>query len=387
MNSTSALLSKVRPIADLFVGTKHSVRVVGGAVRDLVMGVEPKDHDLATPALPQEVVALAKAAGLSVIETGLQHGTVTVVADGVPFEITTLRIDKDHDGRWATVEFTDDWKLDAARRDFTMNAMSLDMNGEIHDYFGGRKDIAMRVVRFVGDPIARIKEDYLRILRYFRFLGRMGGPIDDETAAAIEQNSHGLTTISGERIWMEMSKIFSGPDAPRVIDDMLHMFPALFAHCGVNSTTTRSDVARYTKNPVTVLASLIAGKTPAEVVNARWKLSADEFKLLQWLTATFRHSVPAPHLSEMKAHATGKPGKAWAWELAAMYNALRLMVEIDEWDVPVFPVKGQDLLDLGMKPGKVVGDTLAMMKQAWTDSDYSLNKASLLAMLPGGDHG
>ena len=185
------------------------VRVAGGAVRDLLAGVEPKDWDLATPLHPEEVIKSAEEAGFKVLPTGLQHGTVTVMVDGEPLEVTTLRVDVETDGRHADVEFTTDWKEDAARRDLTVNAMFLTMDGEVVDFFGGQQDLEDGRVRFVGNARERMAEDFLRILRFFRFHGRVGsGKFDEKDLLAIHDSTHGLAGISGERIWMEMQKIF-----------------------------------------------------------------------------------------------------------------------------------------------------------------------------------
>lgn len=168
------LLKKVPNIASIlelgkiFKANGFEIRLVGGVVRDLLLGKTPKDVDLATTATPDQMIALARTNNLRYIETGLQHGTLTFVVDGEPYEITTLRVDKETDGRHATVEYTTDWHTDAERRDLTYNAFSLDLNGNLYDYFNGLKDLKNKTTRFVGDPNKRIQEDYIRILRYFR---------------------------------------------------------------------------------------------------------------------------------------------------------------------------------------------------------------------------
>ena len=198
-------------------------RVAGGAVRDALLGVEPKDWDVATVLLPTEVMAMAERAGFDVIPTGLQHGTVTVVVDGMPLEVTTLRSDVETDGRHAEVEFVTDWKEDAARRDLTMNAMFMTVDGSVQDFFGGTEDLWEGRVRFVGHATDRIEEDFLRILRFFRFAGRMGvATFDVEALRAIKRLSPNLSRISGERVWMEMSKILSGNCVREVLERMEH---------------------------------------------------------------------------------------------------------------------------------------------------------------------
>ena len=188
-------------------------RVVGGAVRDTLAGRTVAEIDLATPRTPDQVTEALQAAGIRAVPTGLDHGTVTAVADGRSFEITTLRRDVETDGRHAVVTFTDDWQADAARRDFTINAMSLTRAGEVFDYFGGVADLRAGVVRFVGDPATRIAEDYLRILRYFRFFARYGRDVADPRAlAAIRAGVPGLPRLSVERVWSELARILSARD-------------------------------------------------------------------------------------------------------------------------------------------------------------------------------
>ncbi|HEX7391036.1 MAG TPA: CCA tRNA nucleotidyltransferase, partial [Acidiphilium sp.] len=188
-------------------------RIVGGAVRDMLAGRPLADIDLASPLPPDEVMRRLAAAGIRAIPTGLDHGTVTALIDNTGFEITTLRHDVSTDGRHATVAFTDDWREDAARRDFTINAMSMDRAGTVFDYFGGRDDLAAGRVRFVGDAATRIAEDYLRILRFFRFLARYGrGEPDAGAIAAIEAHREGLSRLSAERVWQELKSILATPD-------------------------------------------------------------------------------------------------------------------------------------------------------------------------------
>ncbi len=205
-------------------------RVVGGAVRDALDGRAVSDIDLATPRRPEAVTAALQAAGIRAIPTGIDHGTVTALVDGRPFEITTLRRDEETDGRHARVAYTDDWQEDAARRDFTINAMSMTPAGEIFDYFGGRADLAAGHVRFVGDPATRIAEDYLRILRFFRFHARYGrGEPAPAATAAIRAGVPGLARLSPERVWGELKRILAAPDPVGAVALMaeLGVLPAL----------------------------------------------------------------------------------------------------------------------------------------------------------------
>ncbi|WP_376095489.1 CCA tRNA nucleotidyltransferase [Roseomonas sp. CCTCC AB2023176] len=206
-------------------------RAVGGAVRDALAGREVADVDVAAPLPPEHVIPRLRDAGLRVHETGLSHGTVTAVRDGVPVEVTSLRRDIATDGRHAVVEWTTDWREDASRRDFTINAMSLSAEGDLWDYFGGRADLAAGRVRFVGDPATRLAEDYLRALRWFRFHARYGrGEPDPAALAAIRDAAPHLPRLSAERIWGEMKRILAAPDPSDAVARMegAGMLDALF---------------------------------------------------------------------------------------------------------------------------------------------------------------
>lgn len=206
----------VSAVFEAFNG-RDAIRLVGGCVRDMFLNVVPKDWDMATPALPSDVIKILEDAGFRPFDLSNGHGTISVVIDGETIEITTLRVDAETDGRHAKVEFTTNWELDAERRDFTWNAMSLDANGAVYDYFDGRKHLNNNEIHFVGFAGQRIKEDYLRILRYFRFAGRFNMRLDQHDLFSIISAADGLREISGERIWMEMQKIIVGPQAKRMM--------------------------------------------------------------------------------------------------------------------------------------------------------------------------
>ena len=221
----SLLTPQLIDLERLFAKKGFSLRFVGGVVRDLMLGQNPKDVDLATDCTPEEMIKLFDAAGVRYFLTGLQHGTITVHIDEtkMDYEITTLRVDEETDGRHAIVNFTQDWKLDAQRRDLTINAMSLDFQGKLYDYFEGQLHLEERKIVFVGDPVDRIKEDYLRILRYFRFYGKIAenvGCHDIKTLQSIRSLSYGLKKIAVERIWMEVQRILSGNHAPHLLQMM-----------------------------------------------------------------------------------------------------------------------------------------------------------------------
>jgi tRNA nucleotidyltransferase/poly(A) polymerase len=203
----------VREVFAAFAWQAHEIRLVGGCVRDLVLGVQPKDWDMCTPSTPDQVTKVLADAGYKPFDLSNGHGTVSVIIWGDTIEITTLRIDAETDGRHATVEFTTDWAKDAERRDFTWNAMSMDDRGQIYDYFGGMDDLKNNYIRFVGNAEKRIQEDYLRILRYFRFAQRFNMAMSISDLNVIYRNAFGLKVVSSERIWMEMQKILAGDGA------------------------------------------------------------------------------------------------------------------------------------------------------------------------------
>ena len=206
----------------MFKDNQHEVRIVGGAVRDIALGKTPKDIDFRPDATPTEMMTMLDKAGIKHKPTGLEHGTLTAIIDKEPFEITTLRADKETDGRKADVEFVRSWEEDAKRRDLTYNAMSMDIDGKIYDYNGGMDDLQDKVSKFVGDPAERIREDYLRILRYFRFQAKLDSPKwDENTIKAISDNAGGLRQISVERIWQEMSKLLISTNAQEALTWMV----------------------------------------------------------------------------------------------------------------------------------------------------------------------
>ena len=262
-----------------------AARLVGGCVRDALAGRPAADIDLATPQPPDAVVAALAAAGIRAIPTGIAHGTVTALLDGRPFEITTLRRDVLTDGRHAAVAWTTNWQEDAARRDFTINALSLDAAGMLHDYFGGIADLRRSRVRFVGDATARVAEDYLRILRFFRFQARYGaGPPDPEAVSAITAGIGGIARLSPERVWSELKRILAAPDPAAALQ--------LMAETGVLAAAVPEGaapgrVAALPPDPVLRTAALLTGDRAAFA--ARLRLSGAEAERLLALAG------PPPH--------------------------------------------------------------------------------------------
>ena len=359
-----------------FVESGFDIRFVGGCVRDFLCGVEPKDIDLCSDATPDEQIAIYKQYGISFHETGLQHGTVTVVMDNEVYEITSLRIDTNQDGRHAVVQYTKDWIADLGRRDLTINAMEMTFDGEIVDPFDGKTDLINRHIRFVGEPSDRMREDYLRILRWLRFHGRFAAnqPLDAETVEAAVANAKGLQNISRERVWMEMAKIIAGPGGPNLIDSVYDMGLAGPIDLPMGSVERLAKVHGNTKNPVTLMVAL-AGKEVGGITIS-WKWSTEERDLAEFL---FIKSDERQVMSDYKRLiAFDGHSKDWVVELCKLNGDMESVTDLIEWHVPVFPMKGQDLIDMGFKPGKELGVMLKNAKIEWMRSDYKMTKEELM---------
>eukprot|EP00118_Oscarella_pearsei_P026743 m.908 g.908 ORF g.908 m.908 type:complete len:436 (+) comp5122_c0_seq1:68-1375(+) len=387
-----AISSELQNVSKLFTKYGYELRLVGGAVRDLLLGLQPKDVDLATDATPEEMTALCEAHQLRYIETGLQHGTLTLHIGKKNFEVTTLRIDRVTDGRHAQVDFTTDWRQDAERRDLTINAMYLGFDGTLYDYFDGHDDLRKRKVAFVGHPQDRIQEDYLRILRYFRFYGRIAEKSeahDADTLKAIQENVDGLRKISTERIWMEVSKIVVGNFAP---DLMVLMYKLGVARAiGLPESGNLEEfcsvyarMKRYGPKPVSLLVSLYHSAEEVDSLAGHWKLSNVERRLGEFIVS---HRQPKPHANPVKPYQSLivlSPSEKRDEHMANTAELLRytgkydLAEQIASWDVPVFPVTGKDLKAMGIKPGPVFKDILAKLKAVWIDKDFTPTKDELL---------
>ena len=347
-------------------------RPVGGCVRDAVAGREVADIDLATPLAPDAVIQALGAAGLRALPTGLAHGTVTALADGRPYEITTLRRDLETDGRHAMVGWTQDWREDAARRDFTINAMSLAPGAAgqagIHDYFGGLDDLAAGRVRFVGNAAARIAEDYLRILRFFRFQSRYGrGAADDAAVAAIAAGVPGLARLSAERVWSELKRILAAPDpaAAVALMDRLGVLAAVLPGGGDPPALARLVAIDAPADPLLRLAAL-ARATPTVLLDVL-RLSAAETATLAALRAG---PPPLPGMDDdalRRAAADTPPdvlaGRSWLAGDGPGWDGLR--ARLAALPRPVFPLEGRDVLALGLPPGPRVGALLRDTRGWW----------------------
>jgi len=338
-------------------------RLVGGCVRDALLDRPVHDIDLATPLAPDGVMRALQDAGIRVIPTGLSHGTVTALIDGVGHEITTLRRDVETDGRHAVVAFTDDWREDAARRDFTINALSLTPAGQVHDYFDGLTDLAAGRVRFVGEPAQRIAEDRLRVLRFFRFQARYGRlPPAPEALAAMAASAPDLPRLSAERIWSELQRILVVPNPCDAVELMqtLGVLQAVLPE-GANPARLRCLVeSGAPADPLLRFAALLDGD--AEVAAGRLRLSNEQTETLLALRAPGIPAEDAPLGPWLADHA--KPillGRLW---LAGASPAL--IARVGEYPVPRFPLEGRDVVALGVAPGPPVGVALRAVRAWWS---------------------
>jgi len=360
-------------LTDALGAGERKVRFVGGAVRDALLGLPVSDLDLATTLLPEEVTRRVEEAGFKAVPTGIAHGTVTAVLPSGPVEVTTLRRDVSTDGRRATVAFTEDWREDAARRDFTINALSADpLSGEVHDYFSGLDDIQIGLVRFIGDPFQRIAEDHLRILRFFRFHARFGeGAPDPAGLQACAARANDLMALSRERIAQELLKLLAGIEPVPTIALMLahRIIAAVVPEIDGNSVK-RLDrlVARerhYGGDALRRLSALLPSDPAlADLVGARLKLSNAQRKRLT-LAAVGGEPGPARPL----AHAIGLQGARDRFLLHAADPAAG-MAELEDWTVPHFPLTGGELVKMGLDAGPVVAATMQATERQWVHEGF-----------------
>ncbi|MEA2744499.1 MAG: poly(A) polymerase [Acetobacteraceae bacterium] len=348
-------------------------RVVGGAVRDGLANRPVADIDLATPSPPEAVIAALRDAGVKVVATGLAHGTVTAVVDGHGFEVTTLRRDVETDGRHAVVAFTADWRQDASRRDFTMNAMSIARDGTLFDYFGGNADLHAGRVRFVGDPATRIAEDYLRILRFFRFYARFGHvPPDAATLQALRAGIPGLARLSVERVWNELHRILAAPDPVAAVEQMdrLGIWTAV-----VPEASAVDRLGGLPADPVLRLAAMLTGDPLALAL--RLKMSNEDRDRLVRLTVTPSAGGSDADLRRLLAdHAPADLiDRTW---LDANPDARRRLSTMAR---PVFPLEGRDVVAGGVPAGPRVGALLRDVRQWWMDGGCVADRSACLVQL------
>ena len=372
-----------RQVLALLEDAGYAARFVGGCVRDSLLdpGVNDPDLDVTTEALPQAVLALARQAGIKAVPTGFAHGTVTLVLDR-PFEVTTLRRDVATDGRHAKVAFTDSFEADAARRDFTINAMSCDARGQVFDYFGGLSDLAEGRLEFVGEPNKRITEDYLRILRFFRFYARFGmAAPDPATLSALAEHRGGLDRISGERLQKELAGLLTAKGAYEAWTLMAScgVAASLFGHAG---TWRRLDGLRLSGDWLLALAATLRGHAEPAMIATRLKLARGDGEYLQDLMEQplAGRELDAAGLPPY-VHRYGRRSAIGLLQLAAVWPTevdAALVGIVERLPAPEFPLAGRDLLTLGIAPGPEVGHILRQLEAVWLDSGCQLEREDLL---------
>lgn len=357
-------------------------RLVGGAVRDALIGVAGADIDLATRLTPQQVMERVKDAGLKAVPTGLAHGTVTAVGKTLTAEVTTLRRDVTTDGRHAEVAFTDDWRDDASRRDFTINALYAALpSGQISDFFGGLDDLAARRVRFIGAPLQRIAEDHLRILRFFRFSARFAAIVDAEGLAACAVRANDLMALSRERIAIELRGILSLPDPLPIMALMIDhgiwtpVIPEIMpARLPVLAQTIAAETATGVPRDWRRRLAALLPMAAADAVTGRLRLSnADRARVAM---------AAVPH--------DGAPLLPLAWTIGAEAVVDRLLIagvsgpdvaQIAAWQRPKLPASGRDLIARGVVPGPDVARRLGLFERAWVAAGFPDDAAAVDALL------
>jgi len=375
-------------------------RFVGGAVRNSLLGEPVGDIDIATPLQPADVMRRLKESRLNVIPTGIEHGTVTAVVAHRPYEITTLRRDVETDGRRAKVAFTDDWEADAARRDFTMNALSCRANGEVFDYFGGLKDLRQGRVRFVGDAKARIQEDVLRLLRFYRFVAHYGrGTPDAAARAACRAAADKLAGLSAERLRDETFKLLKAP-SPHEVLVLMHNDKVLAAY--LPEATEIEELSRLVAierrwgmrvragDPVRRLAVLLRHPGQAAAVATRLRFSNKDRERLEAMRSAEPSYTPPMDERAIRRDCY-RLGPELLIDRALLYWALkgapdnaaleRILDEVEGWEPVSLPVKGEDVLALGVPTGEAVGSALRQVEDWWIGEDFRPGRDEALARL------
>ena len=365
----------------------EEARAVGGAVRNAMLGLPVGEIDIATTALPDEVMRRAKAAGFKPVPTGIDHGTVTIVVDSEPFEVTTLRVDVETYGRKARVSFGRDWARDAERRDFTINALSVSRDGTVHDYVGGLDDLGARRVRFIGDPAARIGEDYLRILRFFRMHASYGaGALDPAALAACIAARAGLAGLSAERIQAELLKLLVAAGASPSLEAMgdagllLVLLGGVTYHASFDAMIGIERQLGVAADATRRLAALaVAIPEDAERLSQRLRLPNREAGRLDSMAHRWRrwssldetearirlYKLGADRYRDRMMLAFARLGREPDVDLM-----MQLVTLPERWVVPVLPLKARDFLARGIAQGPALGEALAHAEQAWIDADF-----------------
>lgn len=398
----------LKRIFDLLNTDGGEVRVVGGAVRNSLMGLGASDIDMATTLLPQEVMARAEAAGIKAVATGIDHGTVTLVIDGKPFEITTLRRDVETNGRHAEVAFGTDWKVDAERRDLTINALYADVSGAVIDLVGGLPDIESRTVRFIGEAEKRVAEDYLRVLRFFRFFAWYGsGRPDADGLRACARARSKLSGLSAERVWGETKKLLSADDPGRALlwmrqaGVLTEVLPET-EKWGIDAIPGLVGAERafgWKPDPLLRLAAIVPPDTERLTEMAkRLRLSKAEAAFFaSWANAPAIPATIADTAFDRMLYRSGAAGLATRLKLALavarqktendpsllpeVARLKRLLARAEAWQRPVLPVSGADVLEAGVAAGPRVRELLQKLEEGWIEGNFNADRATLIARL------
>ncbi|MGB0630822.1 MAG: CCA tRNA nucleotidyltransferase [Alphaproteobacteria bacterium] len=383
----------------------HTVRFVGGCVRDTVADRPVSDIDVATDAEPDRVLEVLGAAMIRAVPTGIEHGTITAIPESRPYEITTLRKDVETDGRRAKVQFTKDWVEDASRRDFTFNALSADPDGKVYDYFDGLEDLKAGRVRFIGEALERVAEDYLRVLRFFRFHAHYAktDPDPDSYAACRAAATH-VETLPGERIWAEMSRTLTAP-VPGPVFQMMEDIGLLRLLLPVGRSVKRMEalaaletMVSFNPDPIRRLTALIQpNRSEASQIAARLRLSRDETHRLDDLNASRGESGAAMNELALRRalYALGRDQFRdlilldWADQIAMNATEAAQSVEgwketwdtASSWEAPEFPLVGKDVLEMGVEEGPKVGEILDDLEEWWVEQAFRPDREACLDRL------
>ncbi|KQO82180.1 CCA tRNA nucleotidyltransferase [Rhizobium sp. Leaf262] len=383
-------------------------RIVGGAVRNALMGMPVGDIDMATTLPPQDVVERAKDAGIKAVPTGIEHGTVTLVLDGEGFEVTTLRRDVETDGRHAQVAFGTDWAEDAQRRDLTINALYADASGDVIDLIGGLPDIEKRNVRFIGDADQRVAEDYLRILRFFRFFAHYGsGRPDADGLRASARAKDKISTLSAERVWSEMKKLLAADDPSRALlwmrqsGVLTQILPETekWGIDAIHGLVAAEQALGWKPDALVRLAAIVPTDVErVEAMTFRLRMSNAEGKRLkQWASSPVVDPAMTDAAFDRLLYRQGVEGVVLRLKLAlaaaradvsageaAMQKIARfstLLERAQKFQRPIFPLTGADVLAAGVVPGPRVGVILSELEEKWIEFNFSMDRAALTARL------
>ena len=380
---------ELKKVFDIILSNNGECRIIGGCVRDYLIGKTPIDFDIATNLTPENITKIFNKNNFKVFPIGIEHGTVLVVINNIDFEITTLRKDVKCYGRHAKVEFTNDWRIDAARRDFTINAMSISQDGKLYDYFNGQEDLTHRKVKFIGSPIQRIKEDYLRILRYIRFLGYFGlKNIDHDSYKVSIENIKNLTHVSKERTKKELKKLLASKFVKEVIIQLNKENVLKFI--GLSQVIVKQDILKNINfkigDPLVNLAILVnvsenQTKDKVKILKKELLLSNKEFKEVNSLTSfdsqkEFNDYYHYKYLYEF--------GKNMYLRFLFVVNNFRKVIKYDKFfnealrdNDFIFPINGRDLQKLNIKD-KAIGKYIEQGKSYWHKNKNNLNKVELI---------